>query len=319
MANPHRASSRQSAKPLIDRRTVMRTASAWVAASVLLTCDNTTGWAAKSASLRLQRRFDRKLEALRKNTKLLEEARTQREGQSLTSPFVPGLKRAPSRPEPSQTPISTRAIDLIVACEVTSQKAYIRRYQRPTWPKGQSGVTVGIGYDIGYVTREWLTEDWRGYLPEDLVEALMVACGATGARAHQLTQSLQQVVIEWPAAQREFAEIVLPRTIGETEAVLPNTNLLPPDALGALVSLDYNRGPSFGSSHPGDRYREMRAIKAHMAAKEFSKIPGEIRSMKRLWRGNRNMAGLIERRELEAILFELGLQESSRPQTLRLN
>jgi hypothetical protein len=72
--------------------------------------------------------------------------------------------------------------------------------------------------------------------------------------------------------------------------------------LGALVSLTYNRGASFGKQ--ADRYREMSSIKAHMENSQFAKIPGEFRSMKRLWPGVR---GLQERREFEARLFEKGL------------
>jgi GH24 family phage-related lysozyme (muramidase) len=81
--------------------------------------------------------------------------------------------------------------------------------------------------------------------------------------------------------------------------------LLSADSLGALVSLVYNRGASFFDT--GNRYREMYAIRQRMEAKEFAKIPAEFRAMKRLWSGKRNMAGLVRRRELEAVLFEAGV------------
>jgi len=44
-----------------------------------------------------------------------------------------------------------------------------------------------------------------------------------------------------------------------------------------------------------------------MARREYSKIPGEIRSMKRIWDGDPKMRGLLVRRDLEADLFEKGL------------
>jgi GH24 family phage-related lysozyme (muramidase) len=81
-----------------------------------------------------------------------------------------------------------------------------------------------------------------------------------------------------------------------------NTSLLSPDCLGALVSLTYNRGPSFGN--PGDRYIEMRNIKKLVETKRFADIPAEFRKMKRLWPGT---SGLQIRREREAVLFEHGL------------
>ena len=48
----------------------------------------------------------------------------------------------------------------------------------------------------------------------------------------------------------------------------------------------------------------MRAIKEHMANKDFKAIPGEFLSMRRLWP---NTLGLRNRREHEAMLFKKGL------------
>lgn len=63
---------------------------------------------------------------------------------------VAGLEAAPIDASPSYTPISQRAIALIVGCEVSGKANYEARYQRPVWPKGLSGITIGIGYDVGY-------------------------------------------------------------------------------------------------------------------------------------------------------------------------
>src|ERR1043165_2467013 len=46
----------------------------------------------------------------------------------------------------SQNAIAPSARDLIITCEVSSQSVYETRYQAPTWPHGESGVTIGIGY-----------------------------------------------------------------------------------------------------------------------------------------------------------------------------
>jgi hypothetical protein len=288
----------------VTRRNLLAASLGWMGASVFLGSQIRAASARTNAAASLRRNFDHQLAALGKKTKLLEAARSLREAQSFSSP---GAKPAPTRPLPSQTPISDRARELIIVCEVTSADAYDRLYQHPTWPKGSSGVTIGVGYDVGYAIPAWLQDDWREYISSNSIETLITVCGVTGERANRQIASLKDVMIGWAAAKSQFLQVVLPRTVGETEAALPNTDLLPPDALGALVSLDYNRGPSFGAAHNSDRYREMRAIKAHMSTKEFGKIPSDIRSMKRLWKGDRDMAGLIERRELEALLFELGL------------
>ena len=204
--------------------------------------------------------------------------------------------------------ISQAAIDLIIREEVSSEKVYRKRYTRPEWPGVQSGVTIGIGYDVGYSTPSRLRSDWQGRIPDGMIVALSRACGVTGGSAASLTKQLRsQVVVPWEAAISNFADVVLPRWIKTVTDKLPNCDKLHPDCLGALVSLAYNRGPSFGNS--GDRYREMRAIRALMASGNFGAIPAQFRSMKRIWP---HVKGLQDRREREARLFESGLRAKSR-------
>jgi hypothetical protein len=45
-----------------------------------------------------------------------------------------------------------------------------------------------------------------------------------------------------------------------------------------------------------------------MSSGHFERIPAELRAMKRLWRDEPDMRGLLIRRDLEASLFEMGLQ-----------
>ena len=116
---------------------------------------------------------------------------------------------------------------------------------------------------------------------------------------------LADIRIPYVKANEQFVASTLPRAVGETVAGLPNAEKLSPDSLGALVSLVYNRGPSFQLN--GKRYSEMRAIRLHMVRNEPEKIPAEIRGMKHLWEGVPNMNGLLTRRELEARLFEAGM------------
>jgi hypothetical protein len=209
---------------------------------------------------------------------------------------------------PSAMPISDRAFEMIVHYEVTSKPVYEAKYRRPIWPGLQSGVTIGIGYDVGYVTKVRLADDWRGEIPDPMIVALETATGVTGEPAKALAAQLRPLVeVPWKAAIAVHRQKIIPRWVAAVDAALPNAGQLSPDSLGALVSLAYNRGTSF--SKPGDRYREMRAIKAHMAAKAFHLIPTEIRAMKRLWPGT---PGLQRRREEEAVLFEGGLAAVSR-------
>lgn len=227
---------------------------------------------------------------------------------------VPTEERAPIRTPKSSTKISAKASDLIVACEVSGKAAYQNAYYRPTWPKGSSGVTIGIGYDVGYVTPGELASDWVGILNSSDMALLSEACGLTGSRAAAILAKMRSVSVGWDDALKEYFDETQPRYVGLTEASLPNTALLSPDSLGALVSLVYNRGASFGVSEandPSGRFREMRNVKSHMAAKTFDQIPGELLAMRRLWLGVQDMRGVVLRREAEAALFTQGLAKKS--------
>ena len=199
--------------------------------------------------------------------------------------------------------ISQKAIDLIVDFEVTSKSYYERNYRKPEWPGGASGITIGIGYDLGYCSRDKIIGDWQGKVDESMLEDMLKYSGISGTRAKaRLSEARSEIDIPWETAMEVFMERDVPEWTEKVIKALPNTDQLSEDSLGALVSLAYNRGPSFNLS--GSRYAEMRDIKEHMANEEFDEIPDDIRDMKRLWP---NVKGLLRRRDAEADLFEEGL------------
>src|SRR5579872_3346072 len=158
---------------------------------------------------------------------------------------------------------SQAAIDLIVAEEVSSQGTYQRLYRSPEWPGGASGVTIGIGYDCGYSTPDQIMADWSDQLPDAMVHALITVAGIHGSPAKAEAAHLHGTVdVPWNAAMAVFLKRDMPKWEGIVMHALPNTDQLQPDSFGALVSLTYNRGPSFTT--PGDRYREMRDIRQLM-------------------------------------------------------
>ncbi|MPW16583.1 hypothetical protein GCT13_06445 [Paraburkholderia sp. CNPSo 3157] len=202
--------------------------------------------------------------------------------------------------------ISDRAVELIVTFEVTSEAVYNRLYVHPVWPQGQSGCTIGVGYDLGYVDAQRMTADWNAaQLAAADIALLARVCGLKGTAAQQALANVRSVNVPFAAANTVFRQVTLQRTIAQTIAALPKADQLKPDCLGALVSLVYNRGASFAAA--GDRYTEMRAIAADVANGNLADIPAQFRAMKRLWQNQPNMQGLVRRRELEALLFEQGL------------
>ena len=203
--------------------------------------------------------------------------------------------------------ISQASVDLTVAEEVSSAAYYSANYTGVSWPGSASGCTIAIGYDLGYCSPDEFDADWGTRLTPEAAHILRGCIGLKGEAAHGMTQHLKGVInIPWGMAMAVFEHRDVPRWIANVQRALPNTDELNGDCLGALFSLTFNRGASY--SAPGDRYAEMRAIKANMAAKEFEKIPAEFRAMKRCWpEGSPNHKGLTARREHEAVLFEKGL------------
>lgn len=200
--------------------------------------------------------------------------------------------------------VSERAIALIVMFEVSSRDVYERRYRRPVWPHGSSGVTIGIGYDVGHVGPAALALDWQDQLPQAQIDLLAPACGVKGSAAQALLAGIHGVDIPYENAMAVFRGVTLRQTAAVTATALPNAARLHPDSFGALVSLVYNRGASFRLA--GERYADMRQIREDMAASRFAAVPCRIRAMKRLW-DRPELRGLVRRRELEAVLFEEGL------------
>lgn len=204
--------------------------------------------------------------------------------------------------------ISDAAFDLIITEEVTSRAHYEAALRRTEWPGKDSGVTVGVGYDLGQTDRGTIENDWRGRVADAMLAAMLSASGITGRPAAALAAQLKPSIdIPWEIALGVHQERVVPRWEAKVAAALPNTDRLSPDCFGALVSLTFNRGASFAKD--GERYREMRAIKEHMTSGAFERIPDEFRSMKRLWVGQ-GVDGLLRRRDAEADLFTRGLSQA---------
>jgi len=208
-------------------------------------------------------------------------------------------------PEPSAD-IPTRAVAFIGREEVGSRQAYDKTCSRPTWPGGASGVTIGIGYDLGY--QSTFEADWSDVLPADQIAALKPWLGVKGDPAKPAPNTLTHIVIPWHASWMVFIRRGLPQHVTMTRGAFTGVSQMPRLCFGVLVSLVYNRGASMTDSPniPGNR-QEMRDIQKAVREGRFQDIPAALRSMQRLWPPN---SGLFLRREREAKLFEDGLAQS---------
>lgn len=198
--------------------------------------------------------------------------------------------------------IPQEAIDLILESEGLDQPV--------RWPGGGSGITLGIGCDIGADPAS--LDFWSGVLTDDQIQRLSAAKGITGRAAAQIASRFADIKVTEAQARDVFLRQSLPREETATANAFPGSKNLPGPAFGALVSLVYNRGTSLD----GDRRREMKAIHDAIIASQQNAegenpqvrqnnllrfISGQFRSMKRLWQGQ-GLDGLLTRRDAEADL-----------------
>lgn len=205
--------------------------------------------------------------------------------------------------------LSPRALEMLASFEVVSRENYEKTYAHPKWPGLNNGVTIGIGYDLGYVSSNQFNQDWGRLLPTADFDRLSSAIQIKGASAGEIANGLQDISIDWDDAVVAFGKQI-ERWSATMDARLPNARELPPDSYGALLSMVYNRGPTFDNQ--GERYNEMRTIKDLIEKRQFDKVAEQIRSMKRLWP---TVPGLQQRRDREAKLFEDGLASPKSPST----
>lgn len=197
--------------------------------------------------------------------------------------------------------ISERTIDFIIDQEVSGEAYYNSRCASPTWAGGASGVTIGIGYDLGYNTAAQIASDWN-MLQADTIALLQSAAGIKSISAQTFLQNnaaLKAVIIPFAVAKQVFTGSSILRSAKETLGIYPGLDALEPDAAGALISMVYNRG----SSLTGASRIEMKNIVPLVPLKDYNGIAQQVDQSKRLW-VNKNMDGLVKRREAEASLVK---------------
>ena len=168
---------------------------------------------------------------------------------------------------------------------------------RPEWPKGASGVTVGVGYDCGYNIAPVIRSDWHVLTGND---RLSKTAGLTGQRAHAVLPTVADILVTWQFAADVFEDVTVAKFYGQACRAFPGLDRLRPNAQAALVSLVFNRGPALA----GPRREEMRNIRDLVPKRDYAGIAAEIRAMKHLWAGTEIYNGMVRRRNAEAQLVE---------------
>ncbi len=197
----------------------------------------------------------------------------------------------------SKLTLSSSGIDKIIAHEIGSEAYYNRALKKPIYPGGASGVTIGIGYDLGYVDKEKFRRDWEEHLSRRDCRRLAKTVGLRRDRAKRAVRRLSGIKISFASAKDVFVETSLPEYSAKAHKLYPGLEKLEPDAQVSIVSLVYNRGTSVN----GESRREMLNLKALVQNQDYEGIAEEILRMKRLWE-NKGLDGLLRRRDDEAEL-----------------
>jgi peptidoglycan hydrolase-like protein with peptidoglycan-binding domain len=201
-------------------------------------------------------------------------------------------------------PLTPAGVTFIARAEVSGPREYRSKYKNPVWPSAESGITIGIGYDLRFADSDRLDADWSGQLPPDAIARLAEVLGERGSR--DLLERVRDVEVPLLAAVSVFLRRTLPRTLEQTRSIYPQVDDLEPARRAALVSVIYNRGTRLKDSDPARRdRREMRTIRKLLAAARFDEVANQLDAMSRLWDPAR-LPGLVRRRHDEAKLWRSG-------------
>lgn len=195
------------------------------------------------------------------------------------------------------TNLSSKGIRAIINWETGGESYYDKN---PEWPGEQSGITIGVGWDLGHTSATDTSRAWAPHLNAATLSLLISVSGRKGEAAKEVLPHVRHLVVPWMSALAVFENVTIPVWYMKTLRIYPQVVDLPGDCAAALVSLCFNRGTSLS----GERRREMSNIQALLRTGNLKEIPKQLREMQRLWP---KTEGLRRRRDEEAELFESGL------------
>lgn len=194
---------------------------------------------------------------------------------------------------------SDEGFNLIVNEETGGRSVY-NKWPYPEWPKGDSGITIAIGYDLSAVSQENIESDWSALNSKDINRLILVQ-PYSGSNAQKHLKDVSDILILWKIANDEFRTIDLVRFYLLTQKTFPGFDKLDPRCQFSLISLIFNRGNSMiGSSRT-----EMRQIRVLVNNNkiDYRAIADQFRLMTRIWIGTSIEKDMTSRRNHEADLI----------------
>jgi GH24 family phage-related lysozyme (muramidase) len=211
-------------------------------------------------------------------------------------------------------------VDKMIGYEIGSERPgdlrmYNRKYGLPTVPSNGSGVTIGIGYDLGMNKPHQIQKDWQGKVNANALAFFMSCADKTGLTASKMITPATRFFVPYSAAYEVFRTSTLPRFCRLTKISFPAIEQLNPLAQAVIVGIVYNRGNGLvdvtTTARRERRREEMRNLVGAISKQDYVSIAEEIENMKRLWDGipdfdgdkEEILRGLVVRREDEAAMI----------------
>ena len=212
--------------------------------------------------------------------------------------------------------LSSKAIGVILHFEVGADPntgeftSYSRGFEKAVNPKGDSGATIGIGYDLGHKNQAEIRRDWAPFVSPSMLNILASAAGITGG-GQSVTNKVNQINsagfnVPMENARIIFMNTTLKKWCNTATRYYPNIEKTHPHTQGALISLIFNRGSKFDSN----RTRHKGFIRNDLKAGRVP-TPNHWTDQSQIWIGTSIYNGIRRRRDFEGGLAALGLQEQN--------
>jgi GH24 family phage-related lysozyme (muramidase) len=202
-------------------------------------------------------------------------------------------------PAGSQNDVVAKAADFLTKVETVQQHPY--------WPGGNSGVTLGIGWDLGQHNRVELQLAWAA-LSADSLERLEAAAGKKGAAAQALIPQLKSIEVPADVSKQVLSTSLDKYYYPFVTNQFSGLKELPTEAQVVLISLVFNRGVSMGHepdwrfAKEVDRRWEFRELRRDIKEGDMFAIYAHLGTMKRLWEKSGPRGLPIRRRDEQALI-----------------
>jgi GH24 family phage-related lysozyme (muramidase) len=212
--------------------------------------------------------------------------------------------------------LSKKANDLIIKYEVGGGEAYYNKKARfPIWPGGASGVTIGIGVDLGHISFKEFDTYISTYYSTDESSRLAKCIGHTGSQndpnseieMKSLVQSVSDCELSWENALALHIDYTIPIYHKRTLKTFKGIEKLPLDAQGAIVSLVFNRGTRLtgpNRQHMGNIANLISQYTPSNKKTILEEIAKNFEDMISIWEGQKIYEGIKKRRLEEALLIK---------------